>query len=486
VDENSEEKKSEEVPREEEHKVEAAAEENNDEKKPEQVPEKKEEEKKPKETKESEEREEDKKPEQEPEESEKKEEEKKPEQEGKVEDDKKLEQEPKESEKKGEEEKKPVACDDASKTEEKLKEEAEKKASEENKPFVCILAHRSKSVVLSKSYPRIMGVPFVLMCTKKTTGAELYREAWSRCLRIFLRKNKNEAHIDHIQMPTEELLKSNEAEGEQKGEEKTQQRPLLHEEHIADCNGSCEYPFQLAITESSYFACPLCPVKKKCVGCVIPCNDEIPAWNELIAKGKYVYIAVDWCHECMKENEYLETNTTIVNRDESVKELRAMKSKKYTLEDCLEGFLREERLDKDEEWYCSSCKEHKRAIKKIDIWKLPRILIIHLKRFCFTSTVPSKLTTELDLPPNGELCMRPFKIGPDDGNQELYRLYAVSNHSGGVSFGHYTAHCYNQTSGKWYLFNDELTRPVNYTDLDGSKAYILFFERVPKSGSTPQ
>ncbi len=31
--------------------------------------------------------------------------------------------------------------------------------------------------------------------------------------------------------------------------------------------------------------------------------------------------------------------------------------------------------------YCSNCKEHREAFKKMEIWKLPKVLVIHLKRF---------------------------------------------------------------------------------------------------------
>ena len=41
----------------------------------------------------------------------------------------------------------------------------------------------------------------------------------------------------------------------------------------------------------------------------------------------------------------------------------------------------EEELGEDEKYYCSACKSHQLAIKKLQIWRLPPILIIHLKRF---------------------------------------------------------------------------------------------------------
>lgn len=36
----------------------------------------------------------------------------------------------------------------------------------------------------------------------------------------------------------------------------------------------------------------------------------------------------------------------------------------------------------------------------------------------------------------------------------LYNLYGVSNHSGGVHSGHYTANCKHPYSGEWNVFND--------------------------------
>jgi len=37
----------------------------------------------------------------------------------------------------------------------------------------------------------------------------------------------------------------------------------------------------------------------------------------------------------------------------------------------------------DDAWYCGNCKKHQRASKKLDIWKLPDTLMVHLKRFRF-------------------------------------------------------------------------------------------------------
>lgn len=52
-----------------------------------------------------------------------------------------------------------------------------------------------------------------------------------------------------------------------------------------------------------------------------------------------------------------------------------------TLAKCLEAFTQEEELGEDEKYYCSACKSHQLAKKKLQIWRLPPVLIIHLKRF---------------------------------------------------------------------------------------------------------
>lgn len=42
----------------------------------------------------------------------------------------------------------------------------------------------------------------------------------------------------------------------------------------------------------------------------------------------------------------------------------------------------------------------------------------------------------------------------EGNNKVTYDLYGVSNHSGGVHSGHYTAICKHPYSGEWHEFND--------------------------------
>ena len=46
--------------------------------------------------------------------------------------------------------------------------------------------------------------------------------------------------------------------------------------------------------------------------------------------------------------------------------------------------LQPEQLSQDDSWYCQRCRMHVQANKKLDLWSLPEVLIMHLKRFNFS------------------------------------------------------------------------------------------------------
>jgi len=63
-----------------------------------------------------------------------------------------------------------------------------------------------------------------------------------------------------------------------------------------------------------------------------------------------------------------------------------------TLDECVQEFTKEEILDEENRWKCPKCKSFQKALKKIDIWKMPSILIIHLKRFEYSRKKSGKIT----------------------------------------------------------------------------------------------
>lgn len=59
----------------------------------------------------------------------------------------------------------------------------------------------------------------------------------------------------------------------------------------------------------------------------------------------------------------------------------------------------------------------------------------------------------------------------------LYRLAAVTNHSGSMAGGHYTAQCRSFLDEKWYDCNDSSVREDRYVEGPSGSAYVLFYRR---------
>ncbi|XP_055866879.1 ubiquitin carboxyl-terminal hydrolase 2-like isoform X2 [Biomphalaria glabrata] len=146
-----------------------------------------------------------------------------------------------------------------------------------------------------------------------------------------------------------------------------------------------------------------------------------------------------------------------------------------SLSDCLKLFMKEEELDDEERPMCTKCKSRRSCTKSFSIQRFPKILVLHLKRFS-QERFGRKLTTLVDFPIRS-LDLTDFAAeGATIGRRVLYDLYAVSNHSGGTSSGHYTAYCRNPYSGEWYLYNDARVTSVRSNEIVTPEAYVLFYE----------
>lgn len=88
--------------------------------------------------------------------------------------------------------------------------------------------------------------------------------------------------------------------------------------------------------------------------------------------------------------------------------------------------------------YCPGCKTHRQASKKLDLWRLPEILVIHLKRFSYSRFMKNKLETYVDFPVDN-LDLSTYITHKNGMVSNRYMLYAVSNHYGSMGGGHYTA-----------------------------------------------
>eukprot|EP00124_Ichthyophonus_hoferi_P000707 Ihof_evm6s28 gene=Ihof_evmTU6s28 len=131
-----------------------------------------------------------------------------------------------------------------------------------------------------------------------------------------------------------------------------------------------------------------------------------------------------------------------------------------TITDCIDLFVKEEKVSGNDQWYCTKCKTHRDAIKKIDIWRVPSILFVHFKRFSSDSTGSKrqKLDMFVDFPVR-DLDLDIYSMGTKIGRK--YQLEGVSNHWGKMGSGHYTSYCKNVFDSQWYHFDDSVVSKIS-------------------------
>ena len=214
-----------------------------------------------------------------------------------------------------------------------------------------------------------------------------------------------------------------------------------------------------------------------------------------------------------------DNDNTLSSTSNSNGSTKKRKKKGVSIMDCIHKYCEMEQLDSSDMWYCNQCKEHVRAWKQFHIHRTPPILIVHLKRFHYSSTTHrrDKIDTLIDFPLN-DLDLRSVvtKHNTDDshhwevGQEPIYDCYAVSNHFGGLGGGHYTAYARwvgggdrgrgrrgceksdgnneeeidggssssSSSSSPWYTFDDSrVTTCVDESEVVSSAAYCLYYKR---------
>ncbi|KAL1130522.1 hypothetical protein AAG570_011768, partial [Ranatra chinensis] len=196
-------------------------------------------------------------------------------------------------------------------------------------------------------------------------------------------------------------------------------------------------------------------------------------------------------------------SSMIIDDSDQVEEHASVKQVKHnselggsvTLEECFELYTKAEVLGAEDAWHCPNCNLKQEVVKKLGLWSLPDILVIHLKRFRQPSVknpnrTTIKLTTLVDFPAVG-FDMTPHLCGSSNSvwwkhsnnpsyqvQHNTYDLYAVCNHHGpNLHTGHYTAFCRNPYNAQWYCFDDTTVTPISENELVTPAAYILFYQR---------
>lgn len=148
-----------------------------------------------------------------------------------------------------------------------------------------------------------------------------------------------------------------------------------------------------------------------------------------------------------------------------------------TIYDCLREYCCEEVLDNDNLWNCEGCGNKVNAIKRLQFWTAPPVLVVQLKRFGFDRRF--KDDRLVDYPLDN------FDIGDfiapeirDNSKCYQYRLQCVIYHqSGQLDSGHYYTYCIDDDTQLWFEYNDKYVHAVADNNIVKNSAYLLFYMR---------
>lgn len=159
---------------------------------------------------------------------------------------------------------------------------------------------------------------------------------------------------------------------------------------------------------------------------------------------------------------------------------------KATIEAAIQAFCAEEKLEGDNRWGCPRCKRRVCAFKRLSLWKLPVLLLVHLKRFGFEAAShwaaeprAWKVEGEVSFPLT-RLNLQGF-AAPHQRVPLHYDLFGTIDHIGSSpSAGHYTASC--RRPDGWWRFDDARAEFLGRSEdaaqsVLGESNYLLAFQR---------
>ncbi|GMF30121.1 unnamed protein product [Phytophthora lilii] len=374
---------------------------------------------------------------------------------------------------------------------------------------------RSTDSFTNAHITRLFGAPLVIRVSLRvTTAYNLYMLVWNRLRRIF----------NWLQPPPPSDF---DAKTRSRKKLRTDASSLALGEHLP----LTKFGFCLRLVTSHGIGCSRCEWIEGCLGCVL-----YPSSTTVIPLAAEETVAIDWDIRTLKE-EYDPIQASKMDFDASVQRHQRQDNQPLNLAHCMEMFTAKETIP---EAYCGHCKTLRPATKKMDLWRLPPLLVIHLKRFCFTQVSRRKLHHLVDFPLKGlqfddfvarkreargrlsgleywlflggKLRTEPSKDKPESppvsGSSKqtrpgsprrvsssvldapasataavrgddgfLYDLYAVVNHVGALGGGHYFAYVLSDHDGKWKCFNDHQCKDIDEKEVVSSMAYILFYRR---------
>ena len=193
------------------------------------------------------------------------------------------------------------------------------------------------------------------------------------------------------------------------------------------------------------------------------------------------------CEFCTNESNSFETFTTLQLSIPKNSKNVSDDTKTFHLYECFDHLVQEEELDFNNRMKCGLCYRKNKAIKKTSIWKTPKILVLHIKRFEINDYgIPvRKITNKINYPIINLDIEKYINEDSPFTKKCKYNLFGINLHHefgffGNINSGHYTSIVKSRFDNKWYIYNDSnnISEINNLDSLINKNAYMLFYYRT--------
>uniref|UniRef100_A0A915DYZ8 ubiquitinyl hydrolase 1 n=1 Tax=Ditylenchus dipsaci TaxID=166011 RepID=A0A915DYZ8_9BILA len=146
------------------------------------------------------------------------------------------------------------------------------------------------------------------------------------------------------------------------------------------------------------------------------------------------------------------------------------KEQEVSISECLRNFTEPEQIEKNCQCGSQCCE------KTLNIWRLPEILVVHLKRYQFVGGAMTRIKTFI------KFALKDFNLEDAIANSEeqhqLYELISATFHTGTLTDGHYTA-CVLKDA--WRVISDRKVTNgpnVNLREASSDDVYVLYYRKM--------
>ena len=223
-------------------------------------------------------------------------------------------------------------------------------------------------------------------------------------------------------------------------------------------------PFIITIINKDTSSCFLCPWFRFCSGCPVD-----PFNSDYININSNCVIVVEWdkevyVQEINKNNLALTMNHSSFD---TISDINKHSNDKMSIYDCLKLFTKSEEI---KDIQCEKCQKKTLFKKTLEIERLPKYLVLVLKRFKYILTNTIKIQNLINFP-SGELQLQDYVS--QKNIKYIYNLFGVINHLGSLEGGHY--YSYFNINNKFIEFDDSKVNEVR-GGVETNKAYMLIYK----------